>query len=159
MKVMVPKDAPQRGVLRTECSYRHAAGQEIKFIQIELGMQTLSETDKRYLEHELVKGGHAIDCMGRSAGPGTLHRYYSSSLSLYRACSTSHVWMAPGDIFQHCASARDFVRIFVIWSKERSSPTQIHENHGPEKMLRSGVSSTLSVATDTPMGWKFSSYK
>ena len=37
------------------------------------------------------------------------------------ACSTSHVWMAPGDIFQHCASARDFVRIFVIWSKEKAS--------------------------------------
>ena len=27
-------------------------------------MQTLSETDKRYPEHELVKGGHAIDCYG-----------------------------------------------------------------------------------------------
>ena len=31
------------------------------FIQIELGMQSLSETDREYLEHELVKGGHAID--------------------------------------------------------------------------------------------------
>ena len=29
--------------------------------------------------------------------------------------------MAPGDSFQHCASARDFVRIFVIWSKEKAS--------------------------------------
>ena len=26
----------------------------------------------------------------------------------YSACSTSHVVMALGDIFQHCASARDF---------------------------------------------------
>ena len=26
----------------------------------------------------------------------------------YSACSTSHVLVAPGDIFQHCASARDF---------------------------------------------------
>ena len=26
----------------------------------------------------------------------------------YSACSTSHVLMTPGDIFQHCASARDF---------------------------------------------------
>ena len=25
----------------------------------------------------------------------------------YSACSTSHGLMAPGDIFQHCASARD----------------------------------------------------
>ena len=34
------------------------------FIQIELGMQSLSETDREYLEHELVKGGHAIDFYG-----------------------------------------------------------------------------------------------
>ena len=74
-------------------------------------------------------------------------------------CSTSHIWMAPGDIFQHCASARDLVRIFMTWSKETSSPTQIHENHGPEKMLRSGVSSTLSATTDTLLGTILSSYK
>ena len=55
------KDAPHRGVIHTECSYRHAAGQEIKFIQIERGMQSLSEFYKRYLEHELVKVGHATD--------------------------------------------------------------------------------------------------
>ena len=39
----------------------------------------------------------------------------------------------PRRDFQHCASARDFVIIFVIWSKERSSPSQILENYGPEK--------------------------
>ena len=37
------------------------------FIQIELGMQSLSETDRDYLEHELVKGGNAIDFY-RTAG-------------------------------------------------------------------------------------------
>ena len=26
----------------------------------------------------------------------------------YSACSTNHVMMAPGDVFQHCASACDF---------------------------------------------------
>ena len=66
---------------------------------------------------------------------------------------------APEDFFQHCASALDSVRTFVIWSKENSSPTQIHENHGPKKMLRSGVSSTLSATTGTPLGTKLSSYK
>ena len=34
------------------------------FIQIELGMQILSDFDKRYLEHELVKCGHATDLYG-----------------------------------------------------------------------------------------------
>ena len=40
---------------------------ELNFLQIELGMQTLSESYKRYLEHELVKGRHAID-LSRTAG-------------------------------------------------------------------------------------------
>ena len=80
------------------------------------------------MEHVAVKGCECLDLfveVGRAWRPSPVLLFESK---LYRACSTSHVWMAPGDIFQDCASARDFVRIFVIWSKETSSPTQIHEN-------------------------------
>ena len=70
---------------------------------------------------------------------------------LYRACSTSHVWMSPGDILQHCASARDFVGIGVIWSKETSSPSQIHENHVASHERLRTHSSAANVCTDMPV--------
>ena len=63
--------------------------------------------------------------MPGSAGPSVLHRYDSSSLSYTEACSTSHVWIAPGDIFQHCASARVNIRDF---ERGEGIASHIHEN-------------------------------
>ena len=123
------KSPPHQGVLCTQQSYRHAAWQKLRSYPYKLACKARLRSHRGIWRTSSSKLALPHLCLERPAGPGTLHRYYSSSLSLYRACSTSHVWMAPDDIFQHCASARDFVITFVIWSQERSSPTQIHENH------------------------------
>ena len=50
-----------RGVLRAQCPYRHAPGYVTYFIPNKVCMQRGVALDKRNMEHELVKDGHAID--------------------------------------------------------------------------------------------------
>ena len=132
MKIMVPKRCSPPGCPQRQVKLQTCRLAEIEIISVKDDLQSLVAIWQMDIENELVKVGHATLNYGTAGWAWDPSPVLLFEAKLYRACSTSHVWMSPGDIFQHCASAREFVRIFVIWSKETSSPSQTHENHGPE---------------------------
>ena len=85
------------------------------FIQIELGTQSLSETDREYLEHELVKG-RVCPTFYQTAGwawdpsPVLLFEPKPIQSLLYESCM-----MAPGrHLSTLCVSTRFYENIRVL---------------------------------------------
>ena len=82
-------------------------------------MQSAVAIPQRDMENELVKVGFARPMSGTAGwawDPSPVLLFESLSCTEL-ALRIMYVW--PGDIFQHCASAFYFVRTFVIWSNER----------------------------------------
>ena len=78
-------------------------------------MQNLSETDKEYLEHELVKGGHATDFYGMAGwawdpSPVLLFEPKPIQSLLYESCMDG-----PGrNLSSLCVSTRFCENIFDL---------------------------------------------